>query len=131
MSSLIFAGGGAVNCETVKCDAQVQDHADRADAFRRNAEKPVGRDVLRHGGDKHAFEIQNVAHGKDKPRQHAGNGVPFVHTGTEDAQEDDRKQGRGGEPEGERHHLGYERRRIGSEIARDRNGHGRGDARPF
>ena len=38
------------------------------------------------------------------------------------------EQGRGGQSEGERHHLGHEGRGIGPEIPRDGNGHSGGDA---
>src|SRR6056297_3705042 len=42
-------------------DAEVKQHADHADAFRRDAEQPVGRNVLSQRGDENPLEVEDIA----------------------------------------------------------------------
>ena len=81
------------------CDDKIQEHADGADALRRNAEKPVvGVVVLRS----YELEINDIGEGENDTDNHAGDGAFAVHFLLENSHKDSREEGRCSEAKGER-----------------------------
>ena len=80
------------NFRNAERNEEVQDHTNNTDAFRRNAEQPVCRNVFDQYRDKDALVGHDIAHGEDQTDQHACNRAFAVNLLGEDPHDDNREQ---------------------------------------
>ena len=66
-----------------KCGNYIEQHTNKANALRRNAQQPIFS-TIEFWRDK--LKVQNIDKGKDQTQQHTGNSTLFIDPFTKDTQ---------------------------------------------